>query len=135
MLIFDANDRNQCEVRRQNSSTPLQALVLLNDPQMVEASRVLAQRSMQEVEAKPRLAIEKAFRLLTSRRPNEKELQILERQLQDEIDYFQSRPAATKEYLDVGETGSTEGVDPVALAALSVVCNTILNTTEAYYKN
>lgn len=135
MLIFDANDRNQCEVRRQNSSTPLQALVLLNDPQMVEASRVLAQRSILEGQSDPRSAMKKAFRLLTSRLPNEKELQIMELQLEEEMDYFKSKPAAVDEYLEVGNNQPPSMVDPVTLAALSVVCNTVMNTTEAYYKN
>lgn len=135
MLIFDANDRNQCEVRRQNSSTPLQALVLLNDPQMVEASRMLAQRSLLETGADPEMAVEKAFRRLTSRPPTPKEQAILDRQYQEELAYFRDRPEALREYVSVGEAGLSQKVDPVALAALSVVCNTVMNTTEAYYKN
>lgn len=135
MLIFDANDRNQCEVRRQNSSTPLQALVLLNDPQMVEASRMLAQRSLLENNSDPELAMRTAFRRLTSRLPSDKEQNILRRQYEDELNYFRDQPEALQEYVSTGEAALSEAVDPHALAALAVVCNTVMNTTEAYYKN
>lgn len=135
MLIFDANDRNQCEVRRQNSSTPLQALVMLNDPQIVEASRILAQRSLEETGANSGLAMAKAFRRLTSRTPTDREMEILERQYREESDYFRQQPEALQEFITVGRYRRHSAVDPVSVAALSVVCNTVMNTTEAYYKN
>jgi hypothetical protein len=76
MLVFDASNRDQCEVNRIRTNTPLQALVMMNDPQVLEASRVLAFKLEQEnssVEEK----IEKAFRLIVSRKPKSKELDIL----------------------------------------------------------
>lgn len=136
MLIFDANDRNQCEVRRQNSSTPLQALVLLNDPQMVEACRALAERSIREFGIQDIAgALKMAFRRLTSRFPSEREMDILQRQFADERAYFLSQPEALQQYLEVGEARLDGQLDRPTVAAVAVVCNTVLNTTEAYYKN
>lgn len=135
MLIFDANDRNQCEVRRQKSSTPLQALALLNDPQIIEACRVLAERSLRESEADPVLALRRAFRKLTGRNASQKEIRILEEQFRDELSYFSSQPEALTEYLAVGQAILDAAADPLQVGALGVVCNTVMNTTEAYYKN
>ena len=76
MLVFDASNRDQCEVKRIQTNTPLQALVMMNDPQVLEASRVLAFRLEQEnlsLEEK----ITKAFRLVVNRKPSSKELDIL----------------------------------------------------------
>ena len=135
MLIFDAAHRGECIVRRQRSNTPLQALVLLNDEQMIEGCRVLAERMWQRADGDPKAMTNNTFRLLTGRSPNQKEQQLLERQYQDELAYFQSNPARVGDYLKIGKYVSEVDLPPNEIAALTRVSKTIMNTTEAYYKN
>ena len=73
MLTFDAAERTVCVVKRQQTSTPLQALVLLNDPQFVEASHKLAERMLKEGGDELEDKISLGFRLATSRYPDKKE--------------------------------------------------------------
>src|SRR5207248_6456988 len=77
MLTFDAPFRETCTVRRARTTTPLQALNLLNDPTYVEASRFLAQRMMREGGATPEGRIRRGFRLATGREPRGAELRAL----------------------------------------------------------
>lgn len=135
MLIFDASSRAECQVRRQRSSTPLQALVLLNDPQMIEGCRVLAENMWRKTEGDVNQATHEAFRLLTSRAPNEHEQQILLEQYQDELSYFQENSDQRHAYLDIGYQPLSSDLPAPEIAALARVTNTILNSTEAYYKN
>jgi len=135
MLIFDAASRAECQVRRQRSSTPLQALVLLNDPQIVEGCRALAEQLMQESNSPREELLSKAFRKLTSRHPTEKELQLLRSQWEEEVDYFQGHPQRANEYLSIGYKPVEQNLPQTELAALARVVNTIYNSTESYYKN
>ena len=77
MSVFDAPSREVCTVKREITNTPLQALVLLNDPQFFEASRVLAERIQIEKPESIEKSIEYGFQLCTSRIPSNDELQIL----------------------------------------------------------
>src|SRR5262245_30871785 len=77
LATFDAPDRETCTVRRARTNTPLQALVLLNDPTYVEASRKLAERIMTEAGPSPDERIALGFRLVTARQPTPRELTIL----------------------------------------------------------
>lgn len=135
MLIFDASSRAECQVRRQRSSTPLQALVLLNDPQAIEGCRALAERTYVNAQGDVKKAAELVFRILTSRLPSDRELSILERQYQDELVYFQANQNRAEEYLDIGYRPPAKEIPEPELAALARVANTVLNSTEAYYKN
>src|SRR6185369_12695982 len=76
MAIFDASNRDICEVKRQRTNTPLQALVMMNDPTLLEASRVLAARLLAET-GNPEDKIRKAFRLIVCRKPAAAELKLL----------------------------------------------------------
>src|SRR5439155_18422515 len=69
LTIFDAPDREKCTARRTRTNTPLQALVLMNDPTYVEAARSLAQRILSEPESSPEVRLRSAFRLATARDP------------------------------------------------------------------
>lgn len=135
MLIFDASSRGECQVRRQRSNTPLQALLLLNDPQMIEGCRSLAENVWQKSEGDIQAATEQAFRLLTSRSPNSREHELLQQQYQAELDYFHEDKQRAIAYLDVGHKQIEADLPMSEIAALTRVSNTILNTTEAYYKN
>ncbi len=135
MLTFDASLRSECQVRRQRSSTPLQALVLLNDPQIVEASRVLAANTL----ASTRNEVEAAdviFRKLIGRQPTANEREILRSYYESELDYFDDHPLAAQDFLSTGYHETPFGAaGPAKVAAMSRVANTILNTQEGYYKN
>ena len=135
MLIFDASSRAECQVRRQRSSTPLQALVLLNDPQMIEGCRVLAENVWRKTSGEIEQATQDAFRLLTSRKPNVREQQLLMEQYQDELAYFQENPKENLAYLNIGHRMAPRDLPAAEIAALARVANTVLNSTEAYYKN
>lgn len=135
MLIFDASSRAECEVRRKRSSTPLQALVLLNDPQILEACRVLSENVWKKHLDDETAMHRDIFRSLTSRVPNEKELGFLQQQYQEELSYFEEHPERALAFLNMGKYQIEKESPPSKIAALSRVANTILNTTESYYKN
>ncbi|MDW3646724.1 MAG: DUF1553 domain-containing protein [Bacteroidia bacterium] len=135
MLIFDAASRVECQVRRQRSSTPLQALMLLNDEQMIEGCRAIASNMWKAYPSDVKALTRQTFRLLTSREPNEKEHAILQKQYQEELAYFADDENRANEYLEIGKMRLSEELPADELAALTRVTNTILNTTEAFYKN
>jgi hypothetical protein len=131
MGIFDASNRDQCEVRRLNTNTPLQALMMMNDPTVLEASRVLAAKLVAE-KSKPEEKISKAFRLILCRKPHEKEVGILNNYFEEELKTLDA--AAAKDLLDVGEYPAPKDLDTVTVAAMMQVVNTIYNMEEAITK-
>lgn len=134
MSTFDAPDRETCAVRRLRTNTPLQALVLMNDPTYLEASRKLAERMMLEAGSSPEERITLAFRAATSRRPTVRELTVLQEIFQQQhAAYEQDRGAALK-LLSAGESPRNEQLDPVELAAWSMVASVILNLDETVTK-
>jgi hypothetical protein len=88
MLTFDAAERNTCLVRRQNTSTPLQALVLLNDTQFVEAARKIGERALKEGGATLDERIVFTFRLLTGRKSSARELTVLRKLYAEQLESF-----------------------------------------------
>ena len=98
MLTFDATSREVCAVKRQPTATPLQALVLLNDPQYVEAARALAQHAIHD--AGPSLDDQATyiFRSLTGRRPGERELEVLESLYREQYDEFRAADPTRTSY-------------------------------------
>lgn len=135
MLIFDASSRAECQVRRQRSSTPLQALVLLNDPQALEGCRALAESAYLATNGEIVSATKLIFRTLTSRPPSTREQAILQQQFTDELAYFEEDSNRSRDYLEIGYRPPAKAIPATELAALSRVANTVLNSTEAYYKN
>ena len=134
LVTFDAPDREVCTVRRSRTNTPLQALVLMNDPTYVEASRKFAERIMkQEKTAETRLAL--AWRLATARPPGDREVAILKRTLDKQLATFQQNPKAADALLRVGESPRDETLSTAELAAYSIVASVILNLDEVVTKN
>ncbi|MDP8246097.1 MAG: DUF1553 domain-containing protein [Candidatus Hinthialibacter antarcticus] len=127
MNLFDAPSRSVCTVRRQQTNTPLQALVVMNDPQFVEAARVLAQRIMKLRET-PNERIALAFRLLATRRPRGQESGILMKLYNQQLKAFQSDPSKMQGWLHAGESVRDESLDEAELAAYAVVVNAIQNS-------
>lgn len=134
MLLFDAPSRENCTMRRPRTNTPLAALALMNDVQFFEAARNLAQRVLLEAGPKSESRITLAFRLATARPPTADELNVLLAQYQKHLaEYQRDKEAATK-LLSVGESRRNESLDPLELAAWTMVASTILNLDETITK-
>ncbi|MBX2873688.1 MAG: DUF1553 domain-containing protein [Saprospiraceae bacterium] len=134
MMAFDAPDRSICTVKREKTNTPLQALVLLNDPQFVEAARVLAERMQKEGGQAIDAQLQYAFRLLCGRKPTAKEMKLMTQQYQLAITKYQAQPTAADDLLAIGEYPFDESLDKAKTAALAIVANTVMNFDEAYMK-
>lgn len=132
MAIFDASNRDLCEVKRLKTNTPLQALVMLNDPTVLEASRVLAARLLQERSGVTD-KISKAFRLIVSRRPSEKEVLVLNTYYEKELKKL-TKVSAEKS-VSVGEYPIPTRIDRIKLAAMMRVVTTIYNLEETITKS
>lgn len=132
MRIFDASNRDQCEVKRSNTNTPLQALVMMNDPTVLEASRVLAAKLLKE-KSPAKDKIQKAFRLIICRKPGQQEIAVLANYYQKRLKTLNRKKA--EELLKVGEYPLAEDVDPIKQAALMQVLSTIYNLEEAITKS
>ncbi len=102
LMIFDASNRDQCEARRPSTNTPLQALNMLNDPTILEASRVLAENislDSSDLQAK----IEQAFQRILVRKPSKFELDKLLAYCKSQEEYFNEHPDLLKSTLATGE--------------------------------
>jgi mono/diheme cytochrome c family protein len=131
MIAFDAAERNVCTVRRQSTSTPLQALTLLNDPQIVEAARHLSQRMLREGGDGDAARVSWMFRQVTGRRPRAEEVPVLVALLAEQRQLFAADRDAAGALLAVGEAKNDPALDPVELAAGAVLAEAILNHDEA----
>ena len=134
LATFDAPDRETCTVRRARTNTPLQALVLMNDPTYVEASRKLAERILLEGGATTDDRIAFAFRLTIARKPSAREFVVLRRVFEQQLARFQGDPVAATKLLSVGESSRNEKLTAVELAAWSAVASVILNLDETVTK-
>ncbi|MCL6259235.1 DUF1553 domain-containing protein [Aquiflexum sp. TKW24L] len=126
LSIFDAPDHSVSVSKRQETNTPLQALVLMNDPTFVEASKVLGEKMLAHPEISK--SIEDTFRRLTGRKPNPKELQILLELRENEYRKFKADHNKTKGWLASGEYQIPPDLDPFHLAANAVTASAIINS-------
>jgi hypothetical protein len=134
MRVFDASAREYCTVRDTRTNTPLQSLNLMNDVTYVEAARLLAQRMLREGGATPQARVAWAFLVAASRRPSERELQVLLRNLSWQMDYFGQNPREATRLLSIGEKRNEAKLDAVELAAYSATASLILNLDEVITK-
>ena len=150
MMALDAAKRDVCRVQRERTSSPLQAFVLLNGPQFVEAARGLAERLIVKHSVDPktdtatdssdnsvddsRKILGDAFRILTSRKASEKELDVLVGLYEKQRDYFADKDDQVKSFLAVGDAAPNEACDSVQLAATTVVVGTLMNYDESVMK-
>jgi hypothetical protein len=137
MLAFDATTREVCTVKRSRTNTPLQALVLMNDPQFVEAARVLAESVMGEKNVAERM--QAAFMRLAGRSADGQEMTALKKLFDDETLFFRENPAKAKALLAIGEAelavAASGSQDEFAeLAAMTVVCQAMLNLDVTVWK-
>ncbi|HEY6167908.1 MAG TPA: DUF1553 domain-containing protein, partial [Verrucomicrobiae bacterium] len=134
MTTFDAAGREMCCVRPSRTSTPLQALALMNDVTFVEAARCLAQRVMREGGATPEERVRLAFRLVLIRAPKQSELKVLLDDLNDHLARFRADSKAAQSLISAGESPHDENLDASELAAYTAVAGLILNLDEAITK-
>ncbi len=131
MITFDAAERNVCVVRRQNTSTPLQALALLNDTQIIEAARHVSERMLKEGGSTLSDQVAWAFQLVTNRRPSVKEIAVLKQLFIEQRGLFTAEQQAAAKLLAIGEAKNDPRLNPVELAAGTVLAGAILNHDEA----
>jgi len=129
LQTLDAPTREICVVRRDRTNTPLQALVLLNDPTFVEAARVLAERVLLQADSREE-ALRHAFQRALSRDPSAEERELLLAYVAEQRESFAADPGGASELLAVGEFRSSERLDPSEHAAWTLVCSLILNLDE-----
>ncbi len=135
LLAFDAPNREECTADRSRSNTPLQSLVLLNDPSYVEAARAFAEQIVRQGGSTPRDRLSFAFRRAVSRDIKPAEAEVLERLLQSHLDEYKSDTAAANELLTVGAKPAPSDLDKSELAAWTSVARTILNLHETITRN
>jgi len=133
MLLFDASNRDQCEVQRPRTNTPLQALAMLNDPHVLEASRVLAEQLMQKSTA-VESNIDEAFRRIVCRKAKPEEAKLLLQYYKEEWSHFNKNPTQAVQVLKVGEFPPANIKDKASLAALMQVIQTLYNLEETIMK-
>jgi hypothetical protein len=127
---FDAPSRETCTLERPRTSTPLQSLVLMNDPVYVEAARAFGQRILDEGGEDVASRITFAFRTVLARPPSASEQAVLARAYEQQLELFRTDTSAAEELLKVGESPRREGADAVELAAWTTVANVLLNLNE-----
>jgi hypothetical protein len=130
MMTFDAASRDICTVKRQETNTPLQALVLLNDPQVIEASRALALNALSNNAQSVSEQIKYIFQRATSRLPTETELNSLSEYYNQMLSQVNEDEVKPEDYLMIGAFEVPETVNKEKLAALSLTSHTILNLDE-----
>jgi len=131
---FDAPSREVCTFLRQRTQTPLQSLVLMNDPAFVEAARALAQRVWREEPTDTGKRLVRAFRHALGRKPGADEIQVLRKTYDRQLAGFQQDPESAKALLKVGESSGPGPADPAGLASLTAVANVLLNLNETITK-
>ena len=134
MNILDAPSREACTIRRERTNTPMQALMLMNDPQFFEAARALAERTIKEGGETPEARIAYIFEMATARLPKPKEAALLLETLQIHYAELETNPEAAKELIAVGESLPDETLDAVEVAAWTMIANLILNLDEVLNK-
>ena len=134
LVTFDAPDREKCTVRRPRTNTPLQALILMNDPTYVEAARVLAERVLTEAGSNDSERLAFAYRRATAREPSPKEKDVLLTLLRQLAEDYRRQPDAARTLLAVGDSPHNPNLDEQELASWTMVTSTILNLDETITK-
>ena len=134
MLTFDAPSREVCTAKRDTTTTPLQALVLLNDPQFLEAARVLAQRSWLEAAPDDASRLARVFRRVMGRDASAPESAVMAQLLSQQRVLFAANPESARQFLKVGEIPADPAIPAPELAAATVVVSTLMNHDEFVMK-
>lgn len=134
MTAFDAPSREVCVVKRNNTSSPQQAFVLLNDTQFVEACRVLAEKALRESGDSSERRIRFIFRRLTAREPDVKEMKLLKQLLTEQAAFFGKESARAEKLASIGEHERDKSLNAVDVAATTALAQAILNLDATIWK-
>ena len=134
LITFDATSREICTIKREKTSSPLQSLILLNDIQFFEASRVFAQLIINESENNLDTQIKYGFRLATSRFPKKSEISLIKELYNKQLDFYKNNKTEAYKILNVGASKIKSYKNADKIAAMTIVANTLLNLNESYYK-
>jgi hypothetical protein len=135
LLAFDAPSREECTADRVRSNTPLQSLVLLNDPIYVEAARVFAEKVLTAGGATPAERLAYAYRRALSRAPRPEEERLLLALLDKHLAEYRADPEAARKLVSVGSSPSPTPLDPVELAGWTSLTRVLLNLHETITRN
>lgn len=135
MGTFDNPSREACTVRRERTNTPLQALLLCNDPQYVEAARRLAERTLREGGTSDVARAAYMFYWCTGRHPTTQEITELVQAYEQDFAHYQEHKKAAENLVALGEDMTPEGYDTSQLAAWTLTANLLLNLDEVVMKN
>ena len=130
MLSFDALSREVCTAKRETTTTPLQALVLMNDPQFMEAARVLGERLLKEYPGDVDARTREAFRSLIGRLPDEKEIAVLRQLFDEQRSFYAKESGAADKLLATGESKWDEALPRADFAATTMLVSAIMNFDE-----
>jgi hypothetical protein len=122
-------------VRRPRTNTPLQALALLNDLQMVDASKAFAQRMLVHGGKETNARINYGFRLATARKPDAEELKVLRAVLDHQLAEYRANKGEAEKLIEAGSYRPDKDLDPAELAAWTTLANLLLNLDETITKN
>ena len=128
--IFDAPSREFCTVNRPRTNTPLQALVLLNDPTFVEAARVFGQRIMKVQADSVEERCSFAFRAAVARQPSSEEVAVLSQLFRQQRQHFRQHPDEANKLIAQGEAAREKALNVVDHAAWTALASIILNLDE-----
>ena len=134
MMALDASKRDVCRAKRETTATPLQALVLMNGPQFVEAARKLGESMVREHGDNIRSIINNMFRKLTSREPSKREIVLMQKLHKEQLANFQKDNKATEAFLGVGASPNAIDLDKPQVAAAGVLAKALMNFDEAVVK-
>ena len=134
MMTFNSADREICSVRKDHTTTPLQALTLMNNITFVETSRFLAERMLSSAK-NPRDRITTGFRAILCRKPTQPELSALLSDLNFYLDDFKKNAVEARKFLEIGEKPANPKLDVSQLAAYALIANTLLNLDETITLN
>lgn len=127
MVVFDVPSRENCNVRRERTNTPLQALTLMNDPQYVEAARRLAERVLVSGESSVEDRITAMYTFAFGDAPISKHHEILSRSYEKFHSSFKEKPQDAENLVQTGDSHPQQGLNTVELASLTMVANQIMN--------
>lgn len=133
-IIFDSSNRDRCEISRNRTNTPLQALVMMNDPMILEAARILSTK-LTEKHKDHEKAIEEAFKRIVCREMKSKEKSLLLDYYESELDHYQTHPEEAEKTLDVGEYPMNPAAVTPQNAALMQVIMSLYNLEETITKS
>jgi hypothetical protein len=134
MISFDAPSREVCQIKRTVTATPQQAFVLLNDPQFVEAARVLAEDMLSKADVRGEQQVSYVFMRLTGRKPDAKELRLLMELWREQKEILTAEPDRAAKLVAVGKRKAKADVNAIELAAATQLTQAIMNLDATIWK-